>query len=32
VAILDLVGNPALAPVAADAAERLRRVAAALES
>jgi len=32
VAILGLVDNPALAPSAADAAERLRRVAAALES
>jgi hypothetical protein len=32
VAILGLVDNPALAPIAADAAERLRRVAAALES
>jgi hypothetical protein len=31
VAILGLVDNPALAPIAADAAERLRRVAAALE-
>jgi uncharacterized protein (DUF302 family) len=32
IAILGLVDNPALAPIAADAAERLRRVAAALES
>jgi len=32
VAILGLVDNPTLAPIAADAAERLRRVAAALES
>jgi uncharacterized protein (DUF302 family) len=32
VAILGLVDNPALAPIAADAAERLHRVAAALES
>jgi hypothetical protein len=32
VAILGLVDNPELAPIAADAAERLRRVAAALES
>ena len=31
IAILGLVDNPALAPIAADAAERLRRVAAALE-
>lgn len=30
VAVLDLLGNPALEPVARDAAERLRRVAAAL--
>ena len=32
VALLGLVGSAALGPVAADAAERLRRVAAALES
>ena len=32
VAILGLVDSPALTPIAADAAERLRRVAAALES
>lgn len=31
VAMLDLLGNPALAPVAADARERLARVAADLE-
>jgi uncharacterized protein (DUF302 family) len=31
VAILDLIDNPALATIAADAAERLHRVAAALE-
>jgi hypothetical protein len=32
VPVLDLVDNPALDPIAADAAERLRCVAAALES
>jgi hypothetical protein len=32
VAVLDLVDNPAVEPIAADAAERLRCVAAALES
>jgi uncharacterized protein (DUF302 family) len=31
VAALDLIGNAALAPIAADAGARLRRVAAALE-
>jgi hypothetical protein len=32
VAVLYLVDNPAVEPIAADAAERLRCVAAALES